>query len=71
MLQIRPTSAFSKVQSAEHLLALVSLAILLAVEQNTFGIVSHMIPIVPWCRGRLIMMMRQALKKQDAAGQMA
>lgn len=63
MAQIQPTPAFSKVQSAEDLLALVSLAILLAVEQKTFGIVNHMIPIVPWCRGHLIMMMRQALKK--------
>lgn len=50
-----------------NLPALVSLAILDAVDSGRFGVVDHKIPIVPWCRGHLAMMAKQICMKNQVA----
>ncbi|KAJ4986702.1 hypothetical protein SVAN01_07761 [Stagonosporopsis vannaccii] len=74
LTKVPPTLAFRNVQDVEHLLALVSPAIVLSTDQKAFGVVNHRIPIVPWCRGRLALMMQRALtqgKEADGCGTMS
>lgn len=63
MAHIQPAPPFSEAQNVEDILALVSLGLLQAAEQQLFGPVDHKIPLVPWCRGHLALLTKRALIK--------
>lgn len=67
LAQVQPSPAFTVAKSTEDVIALVSLAVLRAADKKMFGFVDHRIPVIPWCRGHLVTMVRRTwMKKYEA-----
>ncbi|KAF1357684.1 hypothetical protein EJ07DRAFT_157386 [Lizonia empirigonia] len=67
LAQVLPSPAFTVAESTEDVLALVSLAVLRAADKKMFGFVDHRIPVIAWCRGHLVTMVKRAWMKKNEA----